>query len=307
MKSDVLNSRINHNLFTLTMRAIPATAEIPCTINGTAPGHEDFGASLLARRDAAPARPGLSVVGDDGNGVIDAGDISRAPAMSRSALGAAIAARPEPVVVIGDYHTGSAGSHPIDAAVLAARARGQTVTVGLEIPSHPTFVALVEARNSGALTAAEFRERFRVAAEAVYGRDDPRPALFADRIDRVASAGARVALLDPPPGTRGVADPVMERRALEAWRRHGTDRLFIEAGNLHARSRPSADRTLERLGIDAAAPLGRRLETALGAGAVLTLATVPAGALGPAAFRPAVGTWDAVVKIAPEAAATPRP
>lgn len=248
-----------------------------------------------------PADRGLSPVTDEGNGLIDAGDIARATPMARRDLGAALAARPERVIVIGDYHTSSGRPQALDAAIAAALAAGQTVTAGLEIPAHPAWSSLVDERNAGRLSPGAFGARFLEAARSVYGPGDPRPELFAGRVERAFAAGARVALLDPPPGAAGPSDGVMEARAIEAWRRHGTDRLFLEVGNLHAQGRPGVPGDLTSLGVDLRQPLGKRLEERLGAAAVLTVATVPGNALGPAAFRPPHGTWDAVVRLLPEA------
>jgi hypothetical protein len=242
----------------------------------------------------------LVTVGDDGNGVLDARDLTRAAPQTRATVGAAMAARPEPVLVIGDYHTSSSTPQVLDAAIAAALSLGQTVTAGLEIPADPAWVDIVERRNEGRIGAAAFRDRFLATAAAAYAAGDPRPALFLDRIERAVRAGARVALLDPPSGSQGLADPVMEERALAAWRRHGSDRLFIEAGNFHAQSRPGIDAELATLGVDGANPLGRRLEARLGRDQVFTAATVPADVMGPALFTPPVGTWDAVVRLVRE-------
>lgn len=244
---------------------------------------------------------GLVQVTDDGNGLLDPADIARAQPMSRRDLGATLAARPERVIVIGDYHTSSGRPQTLDAAIAAALAAGQSVTAGLEIPAHPAWIGLVEERNAGRLAPGAFAPRLLEAMRSVYGRDDPRPELFSGRVERAFAAGARVALLDPPPGKGGPADGVMEARAIEAWRRHGTDRLFLEVGNLHAQGRPGIPGDLASLGVDLRHPLGKRLEERLGAGAVLTVATAPGDALGPAAFRPPFGTWDAVIRVLPEA------
>ena len=260
--------------------------------------------TVLPRRneEAAPPRAParLVPVADDGDGVLTIADLNRATPMTRADLGAALAARPERIIVIGDFHGTSHAPQALNAAITATIARGETVTAGLEIPAQPGWARLVDERNAGRITPDAFRRAFRDTARDVYAVGDPRPEFFLNKIELAFRDGARVALLDPAPGTPGPADPVMMERAVEAWRRHGSDRLFIEAGNLHTQSRPGIRAPLDGLGVDGANPLGRRLESRFGPAQVLTVATVPGNVAGPALFRPPFDTWNAVVRLVPE-------
>jgi hypothetical protein len=273
--------------------ATPFTIAAQRASEAATPGGSETSSSV-----PAPAR--LLPVADDGDGILTIADLNRATPMSRADLGAALAARPERVVVVGDYHGTSRAPQALNAAILAAIGRGQSVTAGLEIPAHGEWVRLIDARNAGRTTTDACMSALRASAANLYPPGDPRPEAFLSKIALAMRDGARIVLLDPPPSTPGPADPAMLERAADAWRRHGSDRLFIEVGNLHAQVRPGVGARLEGLGIDGANPLGGRLEARFGPAQVLTVATVPGNVAGPALFRPPFDTWDAVVRLTPE-------